>query len=96
MTGHADDGAVYELTVSGPLGPVFRAALEPYGVAESPGRAVIVALPRPGRDLVGLVDQLRDAGLGVESIVSVRRLADHGVAPDASPPAPGRAHGGLA
>lgn len=66
-----DAGAVYQFTIVGTLGPMFRRALEPY-VTASPQRQTIVRSDSPeGGDLVDLVCLLESRGLEIASICQV-------------------------
>jgi hypothetical protein len=64
---HATDGAVFELTVEGELGPVLRHALQSPGAERRPG-TVFRAVASTGSDVADVVDLLNTEGLTIESI----------------------------
>jgi len=69
---NADQGsAVYELTVAGTLGDVFRSAVLPHDVTRSGVCTILRAGTRPGRDLADLVLLLHEQGLSVEGVFSI-------------------------
>jgi hypothetical protein len=60
------DGADYELTIEGRLGPVLRWALRPSQVVDS--RTCTTIRTAPDTDLTGLVEMLDRTGLRIESV----------------------------
>jgi hypothetical protein len=70
---NSDDGdgpAVYELTLAGGLGAVFRSALRPHDVTRSDVCTVLRA-GAEGEDLVDLVRELHARGLNVEDVFAL-------------------------
>jgi len=70
---HAAGSAVYELTIVGSIGPVFRAALTPHAVTRSEVSTILSARTRPEMDLVDLFRLIGEEGLSVESVFSIER-----------------------
>ena len=70
-SGAGDDAAVYELTVAGGLGAVFRSAVRPHEVARSEICTILRAGTTQDRDLVDLVFLLQSHGLSVEGVFSI-------------------------
>jgi hypothetical protein len=60
---------VYELTIAGPIGAVFRSAVLPHDVARSGVCTILRAGTAPGRDLVDLVLHFHEQGLSVEGVL---------------------------
>ncbi len=61
-------GAVFELTLSGELGPVLRAAVGPH-VVQPPTRSTLIRVgATTERDVAELVNQLHHRGLSIESV----------------------------
>jgi hypothetical protein len=63
--------AVYELTVKGGMGPVFRSAVTPLGVTRSGVCTILRAGHAPGRDLVDLLLLVQEKGLTVEDVFAI-------------------------
>jgi hypothetical protein len=61
--------AVFEVTVEGRLGPVFRSALHPCHVAESRLCTILVTRGKPRRDIAELVRLLEDRGVRVQDVI---------------------------
>lgn len=59
---------MFELTVEGELGPVFRSALKPRRVAEAWACTIFRTTAGAGSDLIDLVKLLDSEGLTIESI----------------------------
>lgn len=68
MTARSPGGPVYELVVSGTLGPVLRCALARYASATSEYQTVVRAWVPADRDLVDLVRVLASRGLEIADI----------------------------
>lgn len=61
--------AVFEVTVEGRLGPVFRAALRPCHVAESTVCTILVTTGEPHQDIADLVRLLETRGVRVQDVI---------------------------
>jgi hypothetical protein len=61
-------GAVYEVTVAGPLGPVVRRALLPCRAGRSSLDTVVRMTGRDGEEVADLVGRLESLGWEVTSI----------------------------
>jgi hypothetical protein len=68
-----DDGSLYELTIMGSIGPVFRSALTPAGVSRSEVCTILRAGHASGRDLVDLLLLIQEKGLTVEGAFAIER-----------------------
>ena len=62
---------VYEFTVTGPVGPVLRAALRPHAVARSSECTIMRVEHADSRDLVDLLQRLSREGLSVEEVAKI-------------------------
>lgn len=69
--GEPDEDVVYELTLTGGLGAVFRTAIRPHDVTRSQVCTIIRARVPPGGDLVDLVRLLAQHGLILEDVFPV-------------------------
>jgi hypothetical protein len=69
MTPNASHSAVFEVTVEGRIGPVFRAALRPCHVAESTVYTILLATGAPQRDIADLVRLLETRGVRVQDLI---------------------------
>jgi hypothetical protein len=69
MTPDPGHSAVFEVTVEGRLGPVFRAALRPCHVAESTVYTILVATDAAERDIADLVRLLETRGVRVQDLI---------------------------
>jgi hypothetical protein len=66
------DGAeVYELTLAGELGAVFRSALRPHDVTRSEVCTILRAGATSAEDLVQLLHLLDARGLSIEDVFSL-------------------------
>ena len=70
-----EEGAVFELTVEGELGPVFRSALRPRRVAEAWACTIFRITAGAGSYLIDLVKLLDSEGLTIESIYLIEAPA---------------------
>lgn len=70
MTGtpHPERAAVYELTVSGPIGPVVRSALWPHSAAPSQSCTILLAETARSDAVPELMLLLDRCGLDVEGV----------------------------
>jgi hypothetical protein len=68
---HGDASGVYELTIIGSIGPVFRSAVKPHAVARSGICTILCARTRPETDLVDLFRLIREKGLSVEGVFAI-------------------------
>jgi len=70
MTGEPsrDRGTLYELTVSGPIGPMLRSALRPYATAPSQFCTILRTAVIPRDAVLDLVLLLDRCGLDVEGV----------------------------
>lgn len=68
---HVDGSAVYELTVLGTIGPVFRSAVAPLGVTRSGVCTILRAGNAAGSDVADLLLHIGELGLSVESVFAI-------------------------
>jgi hypothetical protein len=68
---HADGSVVYELTITGSIGPVFQSAVTPQAVTSSGVCTILCARTRPDIDLVDLFRLFREKGLSVEGVFAI-------------------------
>ena len=75
MNGQEDSSrpVVYELMVTGGLGPVIRSALTPSGVVRSEVCTILRVGDASGRDLVDLLRLIQEQGLTVEDMFEIQR-----------------------
>lgn len=64
---------VFELTIMGSIGPVFRSAVKPHAVTRSGVSTILRARTRPEMDLVDLFRVIDEDGLKVEGVISIER-----------------------
>ena len=64
---------MYELMVTGGLGPVIRSALAPHGVVRSEVCTTLRVGDASGRDLVDLLHLIHEQGLTVEDMFEIQR-----------------------
>lgn len=69
--------ATYELTISGPIGPVIRSALTPLTAAASRTCTILRTRPIPGDVLLSLLRHLDRQGLIVEGVFASRSGPSH-------------------
>jgi hypothetical protein len=62
---------VYELTIRGSIGPVFRSAVQPHAVIRTGVCTILRA--RTETDLVELFRLVRECGLSVEGVFPIER-----------------------